>query len=465
MTPELATLVYTLGILGLFRLDRDRNSRPSHALWLPVAWLTIGASRGVSEWLGGVSVMRSPDQYLDGSPLDQMILSALLVAGLIVLFGRERQVASLLRANGPLLLFFGYCAVSAIWSEYPFVALKRWTKVLGNLVMVLIVLTERDPIAAFKRLLTRSGFLLVSLSVLLIKYYPELGRGFSEWTGEAVNSGVAVGKNGLGFICLIFGLATLWRVLEVFRRDRPPPYMGPVIANGVVLAMALWLFRLADSAASFASFVASAALMTLACVRGVALRPLTVHTIVLSTLAVSLYALFVESDAGLVQALGRDATLTGRVELWQDVLNMPINPLVGAGFESFWLGDRARWLWEKHWWHPNQAHNGYLEVYLNSGWIGLSLLGVVLVWGYRNAVRALRLQPELGGLRLALVVATLLQNLTEATFKVIHPVWIAFLLAVVVVPRARTGAALTQSSRPHAAALKSPPVIHTEVVR
>ncbi len=79
----------------------------------------------------------------------------------------------MLKGNAPVLLFFGYCLFSVMWSDYPDVAFKRWTKGFGDLEMGLIVLTESDPLAALKRLLTRAGFVLIPLSVL---YHQVLSR-------------------------------------------------------------------------------------------------------------------------------------------------------------------------------------------------------------------------------------------------------------------------------------------------
>ena len=47
------------------------------------------------------------------------------------------------------------------------------------------------------------------------------------------------------------------------------------------------------------------------------------------------------------------------------------NPLLGAGFENFWVGERQVTLGGLG---GNQAHNGYLEIYLNLGWVGILLL-------------------------------------------------------------------------------------------
>ena len=76
----------------------------------------------------------------------------------------------------------------------------------------------------------------------------------------------------------------------------------------------------------------------------------------------------------MIQLLGKDPTLTDRTLLWAELLKVDINPLFGTGFESFWLGERFRSFTASHWWAPNEAHNGYLETYLNLGLVGLFLL-------------------------------------------------------------------------------------------
>ena len=145
-----------------------------------------------------------------------MVLTGLLAAGVAVLVGRARHAERFLQRNWPILLFFAYCGASVLWSDYPGVAFKRWTKALGDVVMVMVVLTDPDPFAAVKRLFARTAFILIPLSVLLVKYYPEWGRGYDRWTWTPYYGGVAIGKNGLGYVCLVFGLASLWRFLGTF---------------------------------------------------------------------------------------------------------------------------------------------------------------------------------------------------------------------------------------------------------
>jgi exopolysaccharide production protein ExoQ len=370
---------------------------------------------------------------IEGSPLDALIFAGLFAAGVLVLFTRGQPVRAFWRSNGPLLVFFAYCAVSVLWSGYPFVALKRWTKYAGDLIMVLIVLTDPKPTAAVKWLLTRPGFVLIPISILLIRYYPDLGRQYSAWTGEAYNIGVGTQKNDLGRICLIFGLGSLWYLFEGFRARERGRRAGSMIAHGAVFALALWLFRMADSATSFGCFLVGGSLMAVTRLRAVARKPAVVSFLVVAVLLVGVYGLILNPAAGLTEAAGRSSTLSGRTELWGLFLQLQVNPWFGAGYESFWFQPAVKEIW-KTWERANQAHNGYLEVYLDLGWVGVALLGLLIAWGHRNVVRELPRNPETSSLKLAFFVVALLYNLTENAFRAVHPVWIMFLLAITVVP-------------------------------
>ena len=82
-----------------------------------------------------------------------------------------------------------------------------------------------------------------------------------------------------------------------------------------------------------------------------------------------------------------------------------------------------------------EAHNGYLEVFLNLGWIGVTLLAAIMVTGYRNILVEYRKDPDLGRLRLAYFVVGVVYNFTEAGFRMLNPIWSMFLLATMAVPK------------------------------
>ena len=384
--------------------------------------------------------MELNDLYRDGSPLDALVWGTLLVAGLVVLAGRMRQVGSLLRVNLPIILFFTYCALSILWSDYPFIAFKRWVKALGDVTMILIVLTDENRVFAVRRFLMRAGFLLIPLSVLFIKYYPDLGRSYNPWSWNPMFSGVTLGKNLLGMTCLICGLGSLWCFLAAYRSSKGKQRTRHLAAHGIILAMVIWLFWMADSMTSLSCFLMASAVMVLTSLRRSIPRPAFVHLLVASVVLAAVFALFVDSGGSLVKSLGRDPTLTGRTQVWAAVLSVAHNPILGTGFESFWLGKRLEKVWDfigEGSKGLQEAHNGYLEVYLNLGWMGLTFLGVIIVTGYPKIVAAFRHSPELAGLFLAYFIVGIIYNLTEAGFRMMDLVWISFLLAIIGSSKAR----------------------------
>jgi exopolysaccharide production protein ExoQ len=435
MPPAVAATACVALILGLFWLDRAPKVHTSAALWITVIWFWIACSRSLAQWLGWGPLADSADAYANGNPLDRVVFTFLLAAGLIVLVPKRRVVIKILAANGPILLFFCYCLVSIIWSDYPEVALKRWIKAFGNLLVVLIIWSERDRLGAVKRLLTRMAYVLIPLSILFYKYYPNLGRGYGQWDGQLMIIGVTLNKNTLGAVCMCLGLGAMWRVLTSHGTQKKTRTNRALVAQLFVLGMVAWLLWVVNSMTALSCFLMCSVLLIAAHSRVVTRRPALVHLVIVTMLLVSISVLFFGVSPETLQSIGRNPTLTDRTLVWKSVVTLVPNGLLGAGFESFWLGPRLMSMWKKFRWEPNEAHNGYLEIYANLGWLGIALLALVLVTGYRAAFRAWRSKVPTGSLSLAYFLAGLTYNFTEAAFfRLVHPVWLFFLFAIINIP-------------------------------
>jgi len=440
MPPQIAAIIFAAGILVLFLLDRDRETQTSIALWIPVFWLLINGSRPLSMWLSAAgltsaeTVMDTPEQYLEGSPTDRAFYLLLVVAGLLVLgFGR-RRVGPLLRRNLPLLLFFLYCALSILWSDYSFVAFKRWIKGTGDIVMVLVVLTDLQPEAAIKRFISRTSFLLIPLSVLFIKYYPNLGLQYNKWSWTQEYIGVGTTKNMLGMTCLVCGIGSVWRFLSVLLDKENSSRFRQLFAHGTIIALTLWLFSMAHSTTSLVCFTLGTGMLTMTTFFSWGRKPAVLHLYVATAVCMSAFALFLDSGGSLVESLGKDPTLTGRTDIWRLVISLVANPFVGAGYESFWLGSRLQHVWDVYE-GIQEAHNGYLEVFLNLGSVGIALLVALIVTGYRKAMAAYRRNFNLGRLCLVYVIIGILYSFAEAGFRSMSVVWICFLMAIIAASR------------------------------
>jgi O-antigen ligase len=139
--------------------------------------------------------------------------------------------------------------------------------------------------------------------------------------------------------------------------------------------------------------------------------------------------------SAVTSVLGRKSNLSGRTDIWKASLAAADSPIFGTGFESFWntnvekVAAGLQGYWEIH--NLVSAHNGYIEVYLDLGLVGLCLIALILISGYRRAAKAFQRDRELGGLILAYTVTAAFYSITEAGFRVLSASWIFLLLAVV----------------------------------
>jgi exopolysaccharide production protein ExoQ len=433
LSPTIA-LLFTIGfIIFLFRRDFREQPNVTSALWLPVIWMLLIGSRSVVQWLAvfGVPIGRSVEE---GNPLDALVYFMLIAAGFGILNQRQISLADVFRHNGWLMAFLIYCFIAIAWSDYPFVSFKRWIKIWGHPVMTLILLTETDPQEAIERLMKRSAYVLVPISILLIRYYPGIGRGFDAWTGAPTNNGINTTKNELGWMCMVLGLFFFWHLLQTLKNERSRAKRNELLLIGGFLYLIWWLLLKSDSSTSLISLLVGMLVVVLLGLRTVNKRLISLYlAIIVATLAVSELALGVFGHVATLT--GHSATLAGRSELWRDLLSIHTNPIFGVGFESFWLGDRRQKLAELHWWQPNEAHNGYLETYLNLGSIGVFILIACIIATYGKARRDLLMNIQFARYRFGFLVAVVLLNWTEASFRGLSPVWFVFYIIAMDYPQ------------------------------
>ncbi len=452
MPPLLALLLWFILLLALLRFDPAKAPGISLALWVPVIWIFLVGSRLPSQWLGGGMGFEA-EVMEEGNALDRYVQLLLILLAVGALLSRSFEWGKFFLANVALTALLAFGLLSVLWSDFPFVAFKRWFRDLGTCLVILVALTDPRPFEAIRTLVRRACFLLIPLCILLIKYYPEMAKQYDAWTGQDYFIGVTTSKNMLGVLCLVSGLFFFWDMLTRWS-DRKERRTGRILLVDVAfLAMTLWLLSMADSATSSVCLALGCAVIAAAHSKTVKRHPalLTVSIPVGIGLYLLLeFAFDISMIAVVAEAVGRNPDLTGRTHIWNVVLSTGTNPLVGTGYDSFWLGPRLRWIWEQTGTgRINEAHNGFLEVYLNLGLIGLFLLAVFLVDSYRTICRRVGALSSLGSLGLALWTVLIFYNVTESAFRG-HLMWVAFLLGVIAVPgrtqRSRKEGAFDQRS-------------------
>ncbi len=426
MPPLLALFLCTVFVLYLLRLDRreSADAPPSH--WLPTLFMLYASSKPLADWFGkgGVSIE-------SGSSLDRNFLIVLIALALWALARRGCDWRGLLGRQPWLVALLGYMLVSTIWSDIPFISLKRWMREFLAVLVALLIASESDPRHALATILKRVTYILIPYSLMLIKYFPVLGVEHGRWSGKQMWIGVTQQKNALGWLCLVSAFFIIWTLVGRWRGMERPVSKAKTRADLFVLALSLWLLKGPEDAYSATSVAVLAAGLGMFGIlswlhgRGVfpGAFPVAFAIVLLIAWGIATPILGGSSFATFSTAIGRDSTLTGRTEIWEGLLPLAYkHPILGCGFGGFWTSEMA----EIH--QENSAHNGYLDAQLQLGFAGLFLIAGYLIASGFQARRLLALDFAFGSFWLCCLAMMLLHNITESSIDTFTRQLTAFLM-------------------------------------
>lgn len=452
-------LALTIGFI-VYALVKDiRQSDPfSSGMWVSFVWLVIVATRPVIYWLHpslfiGFSQRISWEQQrsieiVQSNSLDRNVILILMFVGLMILFGRRNGFQLRASDNRWLVVFFLYCLVSILWSDFPGLVFKKWLRFIGDVIIITLILTEENPGEKTYRIFRRMAIILLPLSALFAKFYPSLGRIYTVY-GTQMWIGVAGHKNSLGFLCAFTGVILVWRAISKWPK--------PNVLDMGLLALAVYLLIGSRSTTSIIVFLLGTGLLLLQFLMKGNIRKLN-RVVILSLCGLLVLQIIAVSFLGRSLAPGvfaaahKDASLTGRIPLWQELIRMGGRaPVFGSGFASFWLSTgRLAELWDRVNWTPTTAHNGYIEIFMDLGLVGLAILLALLLQTYRDIIRDYAANPALNGLKIVLFAMVFFHNFSESSYgKPSALLWMFFLLTSIIVrPRPETGLEPPFSSHP-----------------
>ncbi|HRY51946.1 MAG TPA: O-antigen ligase family protein [Candidatus Paceibacterota bacterium] len=407
----------------------------SHALLIPGFWLAIIGSRPLTLWFYDLG----PEGISGDTSINLYVQGGLMLAALIVLSRRELNWSLVILNNKTLFSIYAYFLLSALWSFDPALSAKRLIRDFGTVLMVLVILTETSPFNAATLLFVRCSYLILPFSVLLIKYYPDLGVMYLPYGGTLL-VGVTTHKNQLGMDVLIFGLMIIVDLIARRRSTQISFWNTELIERYAIMFMGTWLLIVSNSITALLCFLIG---LTVFFSCKLLLRfqnPWHAITVCLTFLAV----LFIidstfDISGTLISALGRNRTLTGRTNIWALLKERQINPLIGCGFSGFWDSPMGQSVCLDNNWHINQAHNGYLETYLNGGFVGVALLVVFILTGFKKVISDLFARDLFAQTKFMFFVISVIYNWSESGFFSIgKPIWFILLLIMIDYPPLNT---------------------------
>ena len=316
----------------------------------------------------------------EGSPILRLIWPPVYLLTLILIGVRPMPVLGLMVRAWPLMLLAALPLVSASWSLDPGLSLRRGLGVVMPALFGLWMASRyswRDLI----RLLALSFAILAVGSLLMSVLMPSYGV-MSEIHPGAW-SGLWFEKNRLGGVMALAALAGMAAAFTTPHR-REVRYWGAL----VILAVALVLMSTSRTALMACMIGVAGPLMIYFARQGFIMAALAVFSGLFGVFALTL--VIVIGPGVILEALGRDPTLTGRTDIWIGLMQaVQMRPWTGFGWGAFWLVEDGPVFWVRQatGWEVPSAHNSWIEIALALGLPGAIWAFLVYLGGLAASVK------------------------------------------------------------------------------
>ena len=285
-----------------------------------------------------------------------------------------------------LLLVLWVVGASVLWSINPDQTLRRAVALtfttLGG-----VILAARWRWAGIAEIMATALGLLAVASLFACLFVPSFGRMHELFPGAW--RGLWLEKNALGNMMTIGFMACAAAAILEPRRAR---LWWPTAGLCLVLVLA------STSKTSLVSCMLGACGIALVWImrRGPAGRVIGTYGAVMGLLLVG-FVLLVASNVVLA-ALGKDATLTGRTQIWAAVMRrIQERPWLGYGYGAVWDDPSPwsplSWIIKQAGFRPGHSHNSWLQQWLDLGAAGLCAWALYFIETCTRAVIALYRSP------------------------------------------------------------------------
>ncbi len=298
----------------------------------------------------------------EGNVYIQYVFIGVYFITLILIFSKNRRLKEVFKGDLSIKFLFLMIIMSIAWSQFPMITTRRIVGIFGTTLFG-YYLSSRFSLESNLKIFARACFIMAILSLATAVVYPKFGIMTGEHQGRL--RGVFLHKNTLGGIMCLYSICAF----SLAMLTKQNKYLLHIV-------LATVLIILAQSAGSLVVVVSLMVFGYLLRIIRIPLQGLfSILAILLAIFIMSYFYIYNNYDV-VLQVLGRDATLTGRTLLWAELAKwVDKSPLLGYGFGGFWTGDIgiSSIVIKKIGWAAPHAHNGFLNLTLELGYVGLAL--------------------------------------------------------------------------------------------
>lgn len=350
--------------------------------------------------------------------ISQIVYSSLYIMSFISLLSKRHLIIRFVKTEKYLSLFLLWSFLTVFWSDFPLVSFKRWIQIAGAAIIFLSALLHFRSADEAMRYLRAILIVYISFTVLSIMFIP----GAIDWRFPAWR-GLAAHKNILGQISIVSLMVWAYAAWDRVSGNRVVALVFSVLSfilligsrSSTAIVTGVFIFVLAG--------LWIAAKEVAVPVVGRLFSSVFICSFVLGVFSILYLSLEIQVFA--MDLIGKELTLTGRVDLWKSVYEETRRHfLFGSGYGGFWNVDSPvrDVLYEEFVWLPGQSHLGYLDVLNETGAVGIGLLTFMVISYFKNVYAY-----EQHGFFAWLVIAVLVINLSESTlFRTNHVTGVLF---------------------------------------
>lgn len=389
--------------------------------------------------VGGIAAFvpyENPFDVSEGSLVLRRIWMANYLITLILVAPRWKRVITPLLRDPVLILLMALVALSLSWSETPEIALRRAVALFGTTLFGAYMAARfsfRDQLVLVITMCT----IAMLMSIAIVFLIPEMGI-MTQGAYQGAWRGSFSHKNPLARTMVLAALAYALIPTQTLL-GRASRWLGIFAAVGLVM--------MANSATAILALVALWGFYRLVRMQRWQARARLAVFAIGAAGAISVGVLIIDNLEVIFGWFGRDTSLTGRTLLWSSAIQMiEQRPLLGYGYSSFWLGAQsaAGIIWQAVGWDPGHAHNGFVDLTLDLGLLGLCLYLIHYSISFFRALGFSRaIENGIGVWPIMYLGNVLIYNQTEsAIIKQNHSFWILY-VAVVLSLRIYGGGVMT----------------------
>lgn len=340
------------------------------SFFLYIFFIFFGTAAPFQEEVGGT------EEITTSNPVRQIVFTTIYLLALISLIPTREKLFKIIKEEKFLFIFLIWTLLSMFWSGYPDITFKRWMQIFGSFAVLcsgMIYLKNPEELLKYFKVVL---YLYITLSFLTVFTIPGATQAYQ---GENAWRGLASHKNSFGQITLVSSL--IW-VFSFTQRKSRFVYM-----DYFMFFISIVLLVGSKSTTALLSLLILLIIISLSTLNkkmnfgGIEKYLISFTVVTLLVYFIISLTLFPQITDLFFSSTGKDPTFTGRTDLWFDVLSLTYNKLLyGFGYGAFWVVDsfQTNYIYSIYIWMPEQSHNGYIDVLLEDGLIGLMLLVIML---------------------------------------------------------------------------------------